>query len=193
MIYSYYYNEIIYFLQKPIFICKFCEIIIGIIIFIIRFNLKYSILFQVLWVIVISYIFYVKFTIFKQKLHLTKYDIIEYFINSFVFSLFVSRFISVFTIKKLMHEKEYKIFELILIILIPILIYVYLTNSKQIISLNDIKTHLENNNYLFLMELFNYIIHFLKILNIKIIQKKIQKNLKIIYLMKFMKIFKNIL
>ena len=79
-----------------------------------------------------------------------------------------------------MHEKEYKIFELILIILINILIYVYLTNSKQIFSLNDIKTHLENNNYLFLMELFNYIIHFLKILNIKIIQKKIQKNLKII-------------
>ena len=149
LIYSYYYNEIIYFLQKPIFICNFCEIIIGIIIFIIRFNLKYSILFQVLWVIIIFYIFYVKFTLFKQKLHLTKYDIIEYFINSFVFSLFVSRFISVFTIKKLMHEKEYKIFELILIILIPILIYVYLTNSKQIISLNDIKTHLENNNYLF--------------------------------------------
>ena len=148
-IYSYYYNEIIYFLQKPIYISNFCEIIIGIIIFSIRFNLKYSILFQVLWIILILYIFYVKLTLFKQKLHLTKYDIIEYFINSFVFSLFVSRFISVFTIKKLMHEKEYKIFELILIILIPILIYVYITNSKQIISLNEIKNYLENNNYLF--------------------------------------------
>ncbi len=148
-IYAYGQNETYYFLSSKIFIATFSLNELGIFLFIIRLNIKYSILFQLIWSIIYIYEYTVRIQVFRDTLHQSTFQKISFFFQTFVFSIFVVRFITLFLIKYLKHENTFKILEGVLIILVVIVLFFNLNSPSKSISLTKLKEDLvkENNEF----------------------------------------------
>ena len=148
-IYAYGQNETYYFLTSKIFIATFSLNELGIFLFIIRLNIKYSILFQLIWSVIYIYEYIVIIQVYRDSLHQSTFQKISFFFQTFVFSIFIVRFVTLFLIKYLKYEKTFKILEGILIILVVIVLYFNLNSPSKTISLTKLKDDLikENNEF----------------------------------------------
>jgi hypothetical protein len=143
-IYAYGQNETYYFLTSKIFIATFSLNELGIFLFIIRLHIKYSILFQLIWSVIYIYEYFVRIQVYRDSLHQSTFQKISFFLQTFVFSIFIVRFVTLFLIKYLKYEKTFKILEGILIILLIFVTFFYLSKSRQYVNLTKLLNDLKN-------------------------------------------------
>ena len=148
-IYAYGQNETYYFLSSKIFKATFFINLIGIFLLTIRLHIKYSILFQLVYSIIYIYEYSVRIQVFRDSLHQSIFQTITFFLHTFVFSIFIVRFISLFLIKYLEHKETFKVLEGILIILVVSVLFFNLNSPSKSISLTKLKEDLikENNEF----------------------------------------------
>ncbi len=148
-IYAYGQNETYYFLSSNIFIATFFINEIGTFLYIIRYDIKFSILFQLIWSIIYIYEYSVRIQVFRDTLHQSISKKIAFFLQTFVFAIFVVRFITLFFIQYLEHEEIFKFLEGVLIMLVVIVLFFNLNNPSKSISLSKLKDDLikENNEF----------------------------------------------
>ena len=148
-IYAYGQNETYYFLSSNIFIATFFLNEIGTFLYIIRHHIKFSILFQLIWSIIYIYEYSVRIQVFRDSLHQSFSKKISFCLQTFVFAIFVVRFITLFFINYLEHEQIFKILEGILIILVVVVLFFNLNNPSKSISFSKLKDDLikEDNEF----------------------------------------------
>ncbi len=145
-IYSYGQNENYYFLASKLFLSNFALNELGCFLIILRLNIKYSILFQLIWSLIYIYDYLLRIQAFRNSLHQTSFQKLDIFLQSLVFSIFVVRFITLFLIRYLYHEKIFKILEGILIILVLSSIYLNFNTTGKCIRLTKLKELLIKEN-----------------------------------------------
>ena len=171
-VYAFDDNEKYFFIKSNYFLIKFLLNELGVILLVLRRENNYSIIFQFFWSCLFIINFFILSYNYIRNIHKKLSSKIIYFLNTLIFSLFITRFFSLFIIKSLNKIETYKIFETLLIILLTIVIFFNLSHMKKTVNLTKIEHYLKNNECDFFVGIYQLFNSFIEFFFIKIKLKK---------------------
>ena len=184
--YAFYDYIILYLFSNNIFLLNFWMMEITSLMIIIRLDNKYSILYQLVW----SFLFILEYlNILKLYFHISKNYLINlhFFLNSFIFSLFIIRFISLFYIGKYNKHNICQIFEILSYMSLLFIIYFKSHSYKNISSFLEIINNLKKEKST-VFYLLNQLFHKLFIFSeIKFNSVKVNEKIKFNFFFEYKK------
>ena len=174
--YAFFDNILIYLFTNNIFLINFWMMELTSILIVFRINNNYSILYQLIWSLLFIFEYLNILKLYFHNISKNYLTNIKFFLNSFILSMFIIRFISLFYISKYNKQNVCQIFEIVSYISLVFIIFFKFYHYKNISSFVEIINNLKkekNITFYLLNQLFYklYIFSRIKLNSIKINEK----------------------